>query len=244
MGTAREFTAVGVDGCKGGWFYVAITPDGDFRSGVVDDLPELIDNDEPQRILVDIPIGLPLGPEGRQCDLEARQRLGSLKSAVFPVPIRAILEAEAYADAKFRSVELTGKAIPTQTWAIVPKIKQLEELLQSRGKAILSEVHPELCFWGLNNETPLRFSKKTHNGFWERLGLLEMACTGVADALRKLDTRVAVDDVLDATAAALTATADPAALRSLPAKPQEDAHGLPMQLLYTTREHVRGGPDR
>ena len=128
MGTARDFTAVGVDGCKGGWFYVAITPDGDFRSGVIDNLAELIDNDEP------------------------------------------------------------------------------------------------------------------HNGFWERLGLLEMACTGVADAPRKLDTEVAVDDVLDATAAALTATADPAALRSLPAKPQQDAHPLPMQLLYTTREHVRGRP--
>ena len=39
MGAARDFTAVGVDGCKGGWFYVAITADGDFRSGVIDTLP-------------------------------------------------------------------------------------------------------------------------------------------------------------------------------------------------------------
>ena len=28
-----------------------------------------------------------------------------------PAPVRAVLEAETYADAKFRSIELTGKAI-------------------------------------------------------------------------------------------------------------------------------------
>ena len=72
MPTKRDFTAIGVDVCTGGWFYVRISPEGEFSAGVVTDLASLMDSNEAQRVLVDIPIGLPTKPGGRRCDTEGQ----------------------------------------------------------------------------------------------------------------------------------------------------------------------------
>ena len=59
------FTATGVDGCPGGWFFVSLEPHGQMRCDVVQELGELVRcTGESDRIFVDIPIGLPDGPEG------------------------------------------------------------------------------------------------------------------------------------------------------------------------------------
>ena len=238
MPTERNFTATGVDGCKGGWFYVQISPKGQFGGGVVGDLARLMESDEAQRVLIDIPIGLPTKPGGRRCDREARALLGVLKSSVFPAPARAVLDAKSYHEAKLLSKEQTGKSIPVQAWSIVPKVRDVDRLLRSGGHSNLLEVHPEVCFWALNGEKPLSFSKKTHNGFWERLAILERAWPGVGGELKAMDARVGLDDVLDAAVAALTATADDEALSALPRVRQGDS-GVPMQMHYTTRQHLR-----
>lgn len=108
----------------------------------------------------------------------------------------------------------------------------------SRGKTVL----------GGSGRTSSVFntpSKKTHNGFWERLRLLRDVSAAAYEATVALtvdgkgSTKVAPDDVLDAMVAALTATAPCTALRSLPANPRRDEKDLPMRMLYTTRDHVR-----
>ncbi|MCY3812524.1 MAG: DUF429 domain-containing protein [Gammaproteobacteria bacterium] len=81
MSTDRNFTAIGIDGCKGGWFYVQISLKGEFGSDVICDLKDLLDGDEPRRILIDIPIGFPDQPGGPCCERlaweDGPRRLGS-----------------------------------------------------------------------------------------------------------------------------------------------------------------------
>ena len=130
MPTERNFAAIGVDGCEGGWFYVRISPTGGFSSNRVVDLGCLLDTDEKQRILVDIPIGLPTDASSRECDREARNHLGPLKRSVFPAPVRAVLAAESYDHARRLSKRAqAGKSISRQTWTIVPKIRGVDLLV-------------------------------------------------------------------------------------------------------------------
>ena len=58
----------------------------------------------------------------------------------------------------------------------------------------------------------------------------------IEDMLRQFKRReVARDDAVDALAAALTASAPAAALRTLPPRPQEDRARLPMEMVYVER---------
>lgn len=239
------FTATGVDGCPGGWFFVSLEPRGPMRWGVVRELGELVRcAGESDRIFVDIPIGLPDGPEGRACDRAARKVLGKRRaSSVFPAPARAVLGASDYEDAKRRSREATGKAVNVQTFAIVPKICEVVALLRCDAKArcLVREIHPEVCFWALNGCKPMKHDKKDEAGFRERLDVLERIRP---DARREIDEilkdfkckEVARDDAVDAMVAAVTAAHDAAALRTLPPCPPRDSAGrLPMEMVYAVR---------
>ena len=89
-------TAYGIDGCSAGWLYVASARSGEPRWGIVEAIEELVSTAaDSDRIFVDIPIGLPNGPEGRPCDRDARKRLGARRAGtVFPAPVRAALAAD------------------------------------------------------------------------------------------------------------------------------------------------------
>ena len=116
--------AIGVDGCLAGWFYIELKPPASPGWGIVQELAELVENvDVTDRIFVDIPIGLQDGPPGiRECDRLARQKLGSPRqSSVFPAPVRAVLCASNYEEAKRLSQEIIGKKISQQAFNILPK---------------------------------------------------------------------------------------------------------------------------
>ena len=238
---AASGTAYGVDGCKAGWFYFAHTSRRQPDWGVVEAIEELITGaDDSDRIFVDIPIGLPDGAEGRLCDKEARQRLRAPRaSSVFPAPARAALAAGTYDEAKRLSRQASGKQLSRQTFAIVPKISEVDNLVRGSTKArhIVREIHPEICFWALAGGSSMRHRKKTGAGFDERLALLERFHPSAGwDFVRvRADFRcwdLADDDILDAMAAAVTASADPRALRTLPEVPATDTFGLPMEMVY------------
>ena len=232
---------IGVDGCPAGWFFVALEPSGRSRWGIVRALADLAgETSEPARVFVDIPIGLLDGPGPRECDRMARRALGRRRaSSVFPAPARPVLDAVDYEDAKRRSRDATGKALSRQAFAILHRCREVDGLLRGNAKArrIVREIHPEVCFWAFAGRRPMEHNKKTEEGFRERIELLERfrpsAEREIEDMLRQFKRKeVARDDAVDALAAAVTAAAPAAALRTLPPQPHEDRTGLRMEMVY------------
>ena len=234
-------TAYGVDGCRAGWFYFALARSEEPGWGIVGTIEELVSNvEDSDCIFIDIPIGLPDGHEVRLCDREARESLGRPRaSSVFPAPVRAALAAQTHEDANRISREASGKGLTQQTFAILPKIREVDSLLRKSEKArrILREVHPEICFWALAGGRPMQAKKKTDAGIRERLELLEGVDPSVAEAFAQIRAKfrsrdLGDDDILDAMAAAITASAGPEALMTLPEDPARDSCGLPMEMVY------------
>ena len=239
-------TAYGVDGCKAGWFVVALKPSGEINWKIVEKLAELgrkADNSD--RIFIDIPIGLPDGTEERRCDKEARRKLEQPRSSsVFRAPVRKALSEESYDDAnRINRRETGGKGVSKQAYSIMPKIKEVDDLLKSSKKArrIVREVHPEVCFWALAGKRAMCHRKGEYLGHCERLAVLESVRPGVREEfeeivkLHKKDIRrreVESDDILDAMVAAITASADSTALQTLPEQPTPDGCGLQMEMVY------------
>ena len=80
--------------------------------------------------------------------------------------------------------EETGKGLSIQAFGIVPKIRELDELLRERGRDArpeIREVHPEICFWALSGEKAMRNGKQKKAGLEERLGVLRRINPSVQD---------------------------------------------------------------
>jgi predicted RNase H-like nuclease len=92
-------------------------------------------------------------------------------SSVFPAPVRSALTADSWADAcaLSRTSALRGKAISKQTFAILPKIREIDTLLQTRTelRAVVREVHPEVSFAELVGK-PMIYRKSSVAGREER----------------------------------------------------------------------------
>lgn len=233
----------GVDGCRGGWFWVALLPGGEIQSGIAARLGELVDRArDMDRIFVDTPIGLQAEP--RECDLLARKILGRPRaSSVFPAPARDALRSSNYEEASQRNRAAAGKGLTKQTYAIMPKIREVDDLLRASEKArkIVREVHPEVCFRGFAGRA-MKFTKASPQGFEERVRVLEELPPdlGALDVRRKVEdmfarhggSDVARDDIVDAMTAAMTAAAHPSVLHTLPEQPERDSFGLPMEMVF------------
>jgi predicted RNase H-like nuclease len=207
---------IGVDGCASGW----IAASRDARGAI---------------IAVDVPIGL-LECGARDCDVEARRLLGVRRSSVFPAPIRPILAATSQADASRIRRSVEDKGVSIQTWAIVPKIVEVDGFLRAdeARREIVREVHPEVSFFFLNGERPMSAAKRKAVGQAERLSILRhWGGEAIIDALarrRELDCKA--DDIVDALVALWTAEriARGTAI-SIPGRPPLDAYGLRMEML-------------
>lgn len=150
-----------------------------------------------------------------------------------------MLRENDYANAVETCRRLTGKGISRQAFAILPKVVEVDELLagNKRAREMVSEVHPELCFWALNGRQPMRYRKKCAQGYAERMQVLrrvlpeaDAICEkALADFPRK---DVAKDDIADALAALATAVAPLGIQLKTPSNPERDSRGLPMQMTY------------
>ena len=232
---------IGVDGCKGGWFYVASNGE-QFRVGIVSSVADIIPLfSEVGRIVIDIPIGLHnKGCDPRACDIEARKLLKPRGSTVFPAPVRPCLYAASYIEACGVSEQLTGKKLSKQSYNILNKIREVDELLVNNPElqAVISEAHPELGFCMLNKGKPLLTRKKRTEGIQQRLTLLtELLETSediYAEALGKFPRKhLARDDIVDALKCLCIALAPEDKLKTIPEAPTFDENGLPMRMLYT-----------
>ena len=152
---------------------------------------------------IDIPIGLaPDRP--RRADMEARRRLGPRRSSVFPAPVRSALAASTYEEACALSRAACGKAISKQLFNILPKIREVDDLVTPLRQRRLFEMCPELSFSVLAG-APMRASKRTAAGRAERATALESVFDDVAALVRRPPAGAACDDVLDALIGAWTA---------------------------------------
>ena len=129
---------VGVDGCKAGWFAVRLSGQSEYAVAKFSSFGELVDSyDDGDLVLVDIPIGLPEDSSPRKCDLQARDVLGVRASSVFRAPTRQAAE-QARADREdyrgFCRVQClyTGKKLSKQSFAIAPKIAEVDEVMRRR----------------------------------------------------------------------------------------------------------------
>ena len=246
---------VGVDGCRSGWFSVGFDSQGCYELKVFPAFSELLGYYcDAKLVLVDIPIGLPMGPGGRHCDEKARVKLGSpRRSSVFPTPTRPTVKQAAESsrdsrEAAYRAANkierrIASKGISRQTFAIAKKIDEVDELLKCRNPNVtpkIREVHPEICFWALNHENPMQYRKKGKSGRNERIRVLkrteprtnEIFDHACSQFLRKC---VAKDDILDALVAAVTARCGHDRLQTIPNCPPKDCKGLPMEMVYYKR---------
>lgn len=233
---------IGVDGCKKGWFYVSLDDRDNWEIDVTPSIQHLIDRfQEARLILVDIPIGLrEKGKLERLCDKEARKVLGPKRGrSVFPVPCRTAVYASSYEKASRVNKERTGRGLSKQSWGISPKIREVDRLLRNSkaARTLVREVHPEVCFWGLNGGISMTYSKKTPEGFDERLGLLRKIYGRSKELFEEAwlmhgGWDVIRDDILDALAAAVTARFGFDVLKTLPEAPEKDARDLPMEMVY------------
>jgi len=192
-------------------------------------------------VFIDVPIGLPDDACGqRACDQEARRLLGRGRgSSVFPVPARASLLARDYHQALAINRRRTGRGISKQSWLISPKIRVVDNLLQTDTglRGVLRESHPEICFWALNGAKPMRYNKKSAQGRDERIVLLRRyypaADAIYADATTRWRRReVARDDIIDAMVLAVSARFGAGRYRTLPQNPSRDAVDLAMEMVF------------
>ena len=192
----------GVDGCPKGWIAIVLN-DGRFvRAEFSPTFAELLSAlADAQIIAVDIPIGLPDGPDPRAADIEARKLLGRRRSSVFATPTRVVLKVSSYSEANRISKQRFARGISTQSYALRKKIFEVDVCAAEDDR--IYEVHPEVCFTQMNGE-PLTHSKKSWHGQATRLRLLANAGITIPDDLGDVG-KIPPDDIIDAAAAAWSA---------------------------------------
>ena len=175
----------GVDGCPDGWVVATLT-----TLHVVGSLDDLVGQYD--LVGIDMPIGMSMDGR-RQCDTEARKRLKKRACTVFPVPPRPLVHLLDYATANAESKQRFGRGIPRQSFAIWPKIRELDLLARSHP-SLFVEVHPECSFAKMTGEIPPTKHREPGKNFRRRavaehFGSVPPSPRGAKD-----------DDVLDAYA--------------------------------------------
>lgn len=190
---------VGVDACRAGWFAILL-PSSGAATGVfaatLDALGRTVADAE--AFAIDIPIGLPTRGR-RRADVQARELVGPRRNSVFYTPVRDAVTAETHRQATAISEQLTGHGISQQAYALGPKILEAERWCRGSSRPVW-EVHPEVSFTLLLGHPPTS-PKTTWSGMRER----ERALTAhgiTLDDVGEAGANAAVDDVLDAAAAA------------------------------------------
>jgi predicted RNase H-like nuclease len=227
----------GIDGCRGGW--VCVRRDGGRGEIVVaylETAAAIALASELDHVGVDVPIGLS-DAAPRLADVAARQLLGPRRSSVFPAPVRAVLAAANYDEARRLSLAACGRSLSKQTFFITPGIREIDRTLRTdvRLRDKVFEVHPEASFCAWNGGIPMAAAKRTPEGARARRRLIEDAFGPIFERLYATlrGTPAARDDLADAFAALWSAERAARGLaRRLPDPPERDRHGLPMAITY------------
>lgn len=230
-------TALGIDWAGNGW----VAARHDAGEVTVEFYPTVLNlwraHGDADPILIDVPIGLRESGK-RVADREAARLLGGDRAgSVFFTPTRPAVYAPNIDIAKRRQ-EPAEFGVQNQAWAIVPRIRELDGFLQEFDGAVADtqflEAHPELCFAGLNDDTPIEASKTSDAGQAARLEVLDAVDEAFVRAYHEAVETLTepayaptiaaskTDDILDALALAATARRGVDALDWVPEDPGHD----------------------
>lgn len=177
-------------------------------------------------LVVNAPIGYLDSPNSgmRTCDREARELLGWRGLTVHRSPSRATLSGQS--DWRLDHLDAVSATL-------LPRYREVAaEMWPFRQRVVYSGL-PELSFYLLKNNLPLRWSKKTDDGIVERRSVLMAKIPGIK---RVLDAKMpGVRDRHLCDAAALMWSARRAygkAARRIPTDGEWDSEGLRMELIY------------
>jgi predicted RNase H-like nuclease len=231
---------VGIDGYIDGWC-CCIIHDG-VRIELHKNLTTLFENIGINNLtLIDMPVGLSSKNFERFIDFKLRTYLPkNKKSSVFTAPCREAVLSNDYNSAKKANQIITNRSISIQSWNISKKIKELDRFLisQKKNKLTIKESHPEFCFVNLNNNNPLIHSKKTNEGYNERLSILIRNSEGIEMVVKKSiekfkKEKVKKDDILDSIVLALTSKYwQKNGSRTITQNPEKDEMGIPFEIYY------------
>ena len=233
---------IGIDGCRDGWFCVILDEYDNWYFRVVSNTRSLVEYIAyADSILIDIPIGLlDKGIDERLCDKEGRKLLRPKRSSsVFPAPARQTLQAGSFEQAQSINRHANGRGLSQQSWNIVSKIREIDDLMLSQKtlRGVMRECHPEICFWALNGKQAMQYNKKSEQGRQERLTVLKkyfQSCNELFEqaASQYLRRQLAYDDIIDAMVCAVTSARGYKNYSTVPAMPQQDVHGLAIEMVY------------
>jgi predicted RNase H-like nuclease len=218
----------GVEPCPGGWLVVSGKLQGvslfPEPPQVVASIIDVLDSRPPYEIIaLHAPIGLPGQPTpgGRDCDRQARKLLGTRRgAAVTAPPSRSV------------AYDVSGAGLSAIVRAQLARIREVQRDVASYHQRTVFEVHPELGFFQLNEDAPLRYGKRTHLGIDERLALLQARMPGLERVLDNVPAGVRLPTVLDACVDLWTARRIAArAIARLPEVPEWNEDGLRMELV-------------
>ena len=219
---------LGVDGWRGRW--VGARLDGrTVRLLALHDAAAVLAVPGVEVVGIDMPIGL--SDDGvRACDVAARRRLGRAGGSVFPAPVRAVLDARDYADARRLSVAATGgRSLSVQSFRLVGSIRALDEALGDPPARHVVEVHPELAFRALDDR--VSDPKASARGQAQRIRALQPVMD-LLDALADAPAGLPVVDALDACAAAWSARRIADGVAECAGDGATDARGRPMRICW------------
>jgi len=176
-------------------------------------------------IALNVPVGYPheVHSGGRTCDRMARRLLGRRGTAIQSPPTRDVLaNGHIPVDDHLAAVSLS----------LLPRIREVAlEMAPYRQRSVF-EVHPELSFYQLNSDKPMRWSKKFQAGQEERRALLVKRIQGVDRILDAQIEGVEPGHLTDAAAILWTARRIAArAATRIPEEPEWDDEGLRMELV-------------
>jgi predicted RNase H-like nuclease len=176
-------------------------------------------------IAVFAPIGLLDKPDpgGRLCERAGRALLGPRRGAIRSAPSWLAVE---------RADEQGVLGLDAVTAALMPHyIEVANEMAPYRQRTVF-EVHSELSFFQLNDDSPLESSKRSAAGRAERRQLVQRRIPNVERILDASLPGVHSPQLLDAAACLWTARRILArAVTRLPADPVWDSHGLRMEMV-------------
>lgn len=238
-GEDKRHKCVGVDGTKDGWLAVCLEGDT-VDINMYNDIHKLCtEYSGADCIFIDIPIGLPESQSDIRPDKELRSKLKGKTSSVFNTPCRQAVYEANYQFAHNKNIEVLGKGLSKQSFAISNKIREVDIFLQRNPawQNKLCESHPEYGFVLLNYGVPLLESKKTQAGVRKRISLLKQYIHNLDMVLERHNSDVRLkgrlNDIIDALCLAVIGSIGMTnGFLSIPDTPSTDSRNIKMQIVF------------